>query len=515
MANKESKLERLKLIRQKQILQARKSFWQYNKTISPDFYKDDREYLFILSNTLQALYEERIIKQPPEIAWKVVDSVEGLENYIVCKKLMMNLPPQHGKSRTLVNFADWVFGKNPKEKIITCSYNDSTASDFSRYTRDGISTTKIEELDIVYSDIFPNTKIKQGNASFEKWALEGQHFSYLGAGIGGSITGKGGTILLVDDAVKDAEVAFNESALDKIWLWYTGTFLSRVSAENGEPIEIVNMTRWAAKDICGRILDGAEAHEWYVLKMEAYDTVNHKMLCEQVLSKKRYNSLKVNMDSSIFEANYHQKPVDIKGVLYKKLKTYTILPPYFEQIISYTDTADEGSDYLCSIVAGLYQGEAYILDVYYTQDGMEVTEPKTAEFFVNNKVNLSVIESNNGGKGFARNVSKAIWQMFKTKSVVVKWFHQSLNKMGRILTNSTFVISHVYFPERWRDKWPDFYRAITSYQKGGKNKNDDAPDALTGIAEICQKKKIKLHDTENKTEDQQKKPKRRKRRGLY
>lgn len=83
-----------------------------------------------------------------------------------------------------------MFGQNPSEKIITASYNDDVASDFSRYTRDEITKEKASMLDICYSDIFPDTRIKKGNASFEKWALEGQHFSYLGAGIGGSVTSK-------------------------------------------------------------------------------------------------------------------------------------------------------------------------------------------------------------------------------------------------------------------------------------------------------------------------------------
>lgn len=490
MNEKQRKIEKLKLLRQKRILEARKSLWEFCKVIASDFYMDGREHLFILCNTLQALYEGRIIRQPPEKSWKIVESTEGLIGYSVCKRLILNLPPQHGKSRTLINFADWVFGKNPKEKIITCSYNDETASDFSRFTRDGIMQEKTEGTDICYSDIFPNTVIKDGNAAIEKWALQGQHFSYLGAGLGGSITGKGGTILIVDDPIKDAETAYNEAALDKIWRWYTGTFLSRVSAPGGEPIEIVNMTRWSKNDICGKILSGAEASEWYVLKMEAYDETNNKMLCPDLLSKKRYLSQRTNMDNAIFRANYHQEPVDIQGRLYQNLKEYTSFPVdengkiLFERIVSYTDTADTGADWLCSIVAGEYKGEAWILDVYFTDAAMEITEPGEADFLVGNKVNMAKIESNNGGRGFARNVERLIWERHHTKKVVIEWFHQSENKVARIMTNSSYVINHIYFPQGWKDKYPEFYDAITNYQKEGKNKHDDAADCLTGIAEM-------------------------------
>lgn len=489
--NIDSKLEKLKLLRQKQILEARKSLWEFCKALAPDFYKEGRDHLKIICNTLQALYEGRIIRYPEEKEWHIVNTLDNIRpGYSVCKRLMMNLPPQHGKSRTLINFADWIFGVNSKEKIITCSYNDGTASDFSRYVRDGIMTEKNSDLDICYSDIFPNTKIKDGNAAFEKWALEGQHFSYLGAGIGGSITSKGASILVVDDPVKGAEEAYNEGLLDKIWRWYTGTFLSRVSAPGGEPVEIVNMTRWSKNDICGRILSGPEASEWYVLKMEAYDEANDKMLCSELLSKKRYLSQRTNMDNAIFRANYHQEPVDVQGRLYQNLKPYTSLPKgengnsLFEHIIGYTDTADTGTDWLCSIVAGVYKGEAWILDIYFTNAAMEVTEPEEADFLVRNNVNKAKIESNNGGRGFARNVEKLIWERHHTKKVNIEWFHQSGNKAARILTNSSFVINHIYFPEGWNYKYPDFYQAITNYQKEGKNKHDDAPDCLTGIAEM-------------------------------
>ena len=59
----------------------------------------------------------------------------------------------------------------------------------------------------------------------------------------------------------------------------------------------------------------------------------------------------------------------------------------FETIKNYTDTADEGSDYLCSICYGVYNKEAYVLDVYFTKQGMEITEPQTAKMlFENNEI---------------------------------------------------------------------------------------------------------------------------------
>ena len=62
-------------------------------------------------------------------------------------------------------------------------------------------------------------------------------------------------------------------------------------------------------------------------------------------------------------------------------------------------------------------------------------------------------------------------------------FHQSENKIARILSNSTWIMNHLYYPVNWKDRWPDYYEAMNRYQKEGKNAHDDAPDATTGIAE--------------------------------
>lgn len=465
-------LELLDALIAERIAVSRKSFWEYCKTRAPEFYLEHRHHLKTICETLQNLYEGTLLN----------DNGEPYENMI------MNLPPRHGKSRTLILFCEWVLGKVQTNRIITASYNEDLATVFSRYTRDGISEEKLYPHEIVFSDIFPGVQVKHGDASYKQWALEGQFFNYKGAGLGGSITGKGGNILIVDDPIKNAEEAFNENALDKQWQWFTDTFLSR-QEQTDRSIKIVNMTRWSKKDICGRILDSKRADEWYVLKLPAIDGEGN-MLCPDLLSRKNYEALADLMDETILNANYKQEPVDVKGRLYTTLKTYDDLPvSQFKRIIAYTDTADTGSDYLCSIAAGEYNGELYVKDVLYTKDGMEVTEPDQADMLVRNEVNNSLIESNNGGRGFARNVERIIWEKHKTRRVGVKWFHQSKNKQARILSNSTYVMDHIYFPANWKDRWPEFYRAITEYQKEGKNKNDDGPDALTGLAEMMGKPK--------------------------
>ena len=272
---------------------ARASFWEYCKLINPRFFRDDRPHLFIIADTLQALYEGRIRKSHPKSPWQIYTQEEiaevfaNDEDFIICRQLMLNIPPRHGKSYTLTLFTQWMFGKDRENRVITVSYNETLAIRFSTIVRDGIDATKIDKSWTIFSDVFPNTRIKEGDGAKQLWSLDGSYFSYLGTGFGGTITGIGCNIGIIDDPVKNAEEAYNDNALEKQWQWYADTFLSRVE-EDG--IQIVNMTRWSTKDLCGRLLDSEDALDWYELKMQAYDPATNKMLCASLLSYKSYSN---------------------------------------------------------------------------------------------------------------------------------------------------------------------------------------------------------------------------------
>ncbi len=436
---------------------ARRDFYEFARLMAPRFYLPDRAYLADLCRQMQE--------------WK--ESPEPV--------MIINAPPRHGKSRTAGLFTQWVFGRNPDEKIMTGSYNETLSTTFSKAVRGGISEAKADDAITVYSDIFPGVRIKYGDAAMNLWSLEGRHSSYLATSPSGTATGFGASLLIIDDLIKSAEEALNETTLEKHWLWFTDTMLSRL--EEGGKILII-MTRWATGDLAGRALEYFKAQglpaRTLVLKAVQDDGT---MLCPDILSAESYRMKAAAMSEEIASANYQQIPVDLKGCLYPTIKTYSQLPEHTEGIYCYIDTADDGSDYLCAIVWAVYKHEAYVLDILYTKDGMELTEPATARLLDLNKVNLARIESNNGGKGFARSVRRQLEDELHNYRCDIRWFHQSKNKIARILSNSTWVMQHVYFPEDWRYKWPEYYAAMTRYQKEGKNKHDDAPDATTGVAE--------------------------------
>lgn len=126
----------------------------------------------------------------------------------------------------------------------------------------------------------------------------------------------------------------------------------------------------------------------------------------------------------------------------------------------------------------------------FTDAPMEVTENKNAEMLTRNQTVESLIESNNGGRGYARNVKRILRVDMKNFRCAIRTFTQTENKKTRIYTNSACVMNDILFPEGWEKKWPKFYNALMSYRKDNKKRNqhDDAPDALTGVYEMHAKK---------------------------
>ncbi len=426
---------------------ARRSFWEYCKLKAPDFYMESRTYLKEFCNQLQ-------------------DFLNSEKKVIV-----INMPPRHGKSRTLTLFVQWCLGKNASYRIMTGSYNEILSGTFAKAVRDAI-----QEEDGIFSKVFPSVKIKYGEASMKKWALDGsEQANYLATSPKGTATGFGCNLMIIDDLIKTDKEAYNEILLEEHQNWFTNTMLSRT--ETGFKIIIV-MTRWATNDLAGFILDRYEGNVIHINYKAVQD--DGSMLCAEVLNKEEFEFKTQEMNKDIVDANYNQVCVDEKGRLYKTLKTYQVNPG-FGFVYAYVDTADTGDDYLCGAVYGLLNNEPYILDVLFTDEGMEITEEECADLFYRNNVNLAYIESNNGGRGFARNVQRILKEKYRSNRTVIKPFTQSANKQARILSSSYWVMEHIYFPFNWAKRWEAFYKHITRYQKKGKNAHDDGADVLAGI----------------------------------
>ncbi|MBQ2364950.1 MAG: phage terminase large subunit [Alistipes sp.] len=415
------------------------------------------------------------------------------------RKLIVSMPPQHGKSvgsSTLL--PAYMLGLDPDIRVAIASYSGTLASKFNRRVQRIISSRE-------YAALFENTTIKQGSRPAEyirtsdEVEIIGHKGELLSVGREGALTGNRVDCFILDDLYKDAMEAQSPIIRSNCWEWYTSVVRTRM---HNLSRELIVFTRWHEEDLIGQLMrtekvrtlnsweDIAEVKpgEWLYLNFEAIKSseptvIDPRSRGEALWPEQQSVELlrsKRSLDPVRFEAMYQGHPTVREGLLYgANFREYEELPRDIVRRASYTDTADGGDDYLCSVAYAVdTDGVIYITDVVYTQEPMEVTESLVADMLRRGDVRQAYIESNNGGRGFARAVQRLV------PAVRVEWFHQSGNKEARILSNSATVLHNLRMPANWHLRWPEFYSHLTTYRRLFRaNRHDDAADALTGIVE--------------------------------
>lgn len=415
------------------------------------------------------------------------------------KRLIVSIPPQHGKSLGSSQLLPaFMLGCDPNLNIAIGSYSFDLARKFNQRIQRVIDSE-------IYPLIFSETKLKgmtQSNndnytRTTEEFDILGYRGSLKAVGRGGGLTGNKVDVMIVDDLYKDAMEANSPTIRENTWDWYTSVVKTRL---HNDSQELIVFTRWHEDDLIGRIEQNSrvvelksldqvdDPHVWYKLNFEAIKESDKTELDTRdkgiALWPERHSveslSEKRTLDAVQFDCMYQGRPTTKEGMLYgDNFATYDTLPTNPIKVANYTDTADTGKDYLCSVcyVVGSDK-KVYLTDVLYTSEPMEVTEGATATMLQRNNTRIAYIESNNGGRGFARTITKL------APATRVEWFHQSGNKESRILTNSATVIGNVLMPSDWKLRWSEFYRHIITYKRiFTANIHDDAPDTLTGIVE--------------------------------
>lgn len=339
---------------------------------------------------------------------EICDGIQEFENDDN-EVLMIWMPPRHGKTRTVNNAVNWLLGRNPKYKIMEGCYNTGLSRRSSKIVRDKI-LQKPEEGKIVFQQVFPKVTIKEGSASVDNWGVTGnQEDNYLATAPNAGSTGIGCDFLVLDDTIKNKYEAYNKEILRKIFEdWFQDTLYSRLE---GKRKIIVVMTRWATGDIAGRLVQmlDEQNRKYKIISKKAYNPDTNTMLNDNILNKHQYDLLVQTVGEDIVRANYDQEPVDIKGKLYTYLQTYNLDDIHsidnpdgkivFKEIKARADTADRGEDYLAMTIYGVTANKkAYILDIYYTQDPMEITEVEAAKRLLKYNPYVFRAESNNGRK---------------------------------------------------------------------------------------------------------------------
>ena len=419
------------------------------------------------------------------------------------KKLMITMPPQHGKSEGATRrLPAFVLGQDPDKRIAIVSYNAIKARKFNRELQ------RIMDDDRYY-ELFPKTLLA-GQASYQEQGRRSRNYArnsdeceivgYQGSfktiGVGGSLTGEPVDMLIMDDLYKDASSAWSPVIRQNVADWYDTVASTRL---HNDSQQLLVFTRWHMEDLAGRLLEQEGVYDpienpqgWLLVSFPA---IQNRPPSEQdpraegePLWPERHSLEKLleikGRSPTVFESLYQQNPQPSQGLMYEEFTCYTDLPSR-SYSVAYIDAADSGADYLCALFYKEAEDGNYITDVLYTKDPMEVTETTLTYMLQQHQVERCHIESNNGGNLFVSNLQQRSWD---TGNRLTRFnpFHQNQKKTARIFAASASVQKLIKMPLDWKKRFPKFARDLTGYLRVGTNAHDDAPDALTGTIECRQ-----------------------------
>ena len=271
------------------------------------------------------------------------------------RRLIINMPPRHTKSEFASYLLPaWYLGKFPDKKIIQCSNTAELAVGFGRKVRNLVSSE-------MYSKIFPNVNLRADSKAAGRWATNANG-DYFAIGVGGTVTGKGADLLIIDDPHSEQEAALASSdpgVFDKVFEWYTSGPRQRL--QPGGSIVVV-MTRWAKRDLTGKICQSVvdrDGELWDMISLPAILPTG-KPLWPEFWSLDELSKLRDELPLPKWQAQYQQNPTSEEGAIVKRewWKVWEAEnPPPCEFIIQSWDTAftkNERSDYSACTTWGVF-----------------------------------------------------------------------------------------------------------------------------------------------------------------
>jgi len=272
-----------------------------------------------------------------------------------CKRLIINMPPRHTKSEFASYLLPaWFLGKFPGKKIIQTSNTAELAVGFGRKVRNLVGSEQ-------YSRIFPDVTLRSDSKAAGRWSTNANG-EYFAIGVGGTVTGKGADLLIIDDPHSEQEAAIaatNPEVYDKVFEWYSSGPRQRL--QPGGAIVVI-MTRWSKRDLVGKILKSSierEGEEWEIIEFPAI-LPSGNSLWPEFWPINELIALKTELPVSKWNAQYMQTPTSEEGAMVKR-DWWQIWekedPPRCEFIIQSWDTAftkNERSDYSACTTWGVF-----------------------------------------------------------------------------------------------------------------------------------------------------------------
>jgi predicted phage terminase large subunit-like protein len=356
--------------------------------------------------------------------------------------------------------------------------NTCTATLFLKFSYDVRAIVKSDK----YRSIFPNVSLSDDKSNLQGWNTNtSKQVGYFGAGVGGTIIGFGASnVAITDDLYRGIEDALSDTVNDRINQWKESTHDSRFESGCAR-IDIG--TRWSLNDVIGRNIE-SKIYDKSIIVSAMND--QGESFCEDVLTTAEYIEKKKRTAPEIWEAEYQQQPVDMKGRLFNNLNFLTkeefaeiTKSNPIEGCLGYVDVSDQGTDYTSVAICAIVKKQLFIVDYLMTRDNTDITIPQTAAMLDKWNVSYCRVESNSMGAMFERQLRT----ITRTKTLQV---HNTQNKITRIIMSSAHVMNSMIFIRNGDNQSELFIQNVLSFSKEGKNKNDDAPDCLSGLSIFVQ-----------------------------
>lgn len=403
------------------------------------------------------------------IAMKLEEVLEG-EN----KRIIFQMPPRHGKSQEITEtFPSYYMQKwakrGVKKNVIQTSYSADLAEDFGSKNRNKVDEFGQELFGI---EISPNQRTK-GN-----WALT-NGATMTSAGIGGSLTGKGADLMIIDDPIKNRQEAESETYRERLWEEWTSTLRTRL--HKGASVILVQ-TRWHEDDLAGRLIaqGGWEVVSFPAICEDDNDILGRKIgdpLCPELgFGKEWAVATKRDVGSRTWESLYQQRPTAAEGNIIKRewMRYYdnSTKPARFDEVVmswdcAFKDTND--SDYVAGLVFGKKGPDHYLL--HRVKDRLDFVATINAILRVAKlypEAHLKLIEDKANGT--------AVMSMLRKKIHGIVAVNPKESKESRTYAVTPLIeAGNLYIPRdaEWVD---DYVNELVSFPNG---KNDDQVDATT------------------------------------
>jgi predicted phage terminase large subunit-like protein len=286
-------------------------------------------------------------------------------------RLIVNLPPRSLKSYLVsVAWVAWLLGRKPSLRIICASYSEELAHKFSRDCRALMESR-------FYKRVFP-TRLNPKKSTETEFETT-KRGSRLATSVGGTLTGRGGDVFIIDDPTK-ANDANSEVALEGANEWFRNTALSRLN-DQSKSLVVVTQQRLHTDDLSGVLIErgwpslvipaiATESQDYAVADGEVYHRATGELLQPDRDSPDAIEEIKLSVGSRIFAAQYQQNPTPPEGNMIKAawLRRYDSIPPRkkFRSMILSCDPAGKTgikNDYTAITLVGIDAREMYLLHV--------------------------------------------------------------------------------------------------------------------------------------------------------